>query len=371
MQIIAVTGTNGKTSTCYFLEQFCLNNNITCGRYDSTGAYTNGKKLNIPDCYYGVEGRNELICLISDGGCLNILIWETFSSGLASGYYDEWEVDIAVLTNLSKDHIELHGSYTAYCKSKFKLFNSYLTNRGTAIINDQEETMSLFDELEKSEKITKRYDSSISLFDSIREVSFSKTIFEISEKPLVLNGPRLFNEHNLALALLAFRATGYTLGNEKEFIRIPEGRLNLIEYNDRLIIIDYAHNTAAVKMVLNTLKSKNSGRIIVVTGAGGERDKQKRDVLGILLNTYADIAIVTDDNPRNEDPAAIRKAILNKCPNAHEIPNRSLAIQKALSLSHKKDIILLLGRGHETDQQYKNEIISGTDKELILNTINL
>jgi UDP-N-acetylmuramoyl-L-alanyl-D-glutamate--2,6-diaminopimelate ligase len=366
MITILVTGTNGKTSVCYFLEQLCLKNGISCSRYSSTGSYYNGTYIDLPDAFYGKEGIADLRDCITNNNAVDVLIWETFSSGLAEGIYDDWQADLAILTNISQDHIALHGSLEHYKSAKYKLFRKCLKKEGIALIANSKATAPIVQWLREKQYHLEHIDYNAPFFDSISEdVIKAKTLFTLKKTSFLVDGFALFNIENLRTALTAFLKLKYTLHKDSYHLKLPPGRLNTIVKNGVIIVVDYAHNEDAFLKITEYAKTVVKGKLIVVFGCGGDRDNAKRRKFGEIAQRLANHIIITDDNSRQENPESIRAEIQKHCPKALNIADRYKAISKAIALSQTGDMVLVLGRGHEQYQNKGELLHTGTDTQII------
>lgn len=369
MVSIMVTGTNGKTSVCYFLEQLCLQNNITCSRYSTTGCFINGVDQCLPDAFYGKEGVKDLKEILSEYNSQEVLIWETFSSTLASGIYSSWKTDLAVLTNISKDHLQLHGSEEKYKHAKYKLFKENLKQNGTAILPSKN-TQELILWLKENEYHTHILNSKDPFFTSVKPYP-THTLYYLNDIVFKIDGPPIFTTDNLKYAIQAFLNAGKAFQKSRYTLKLPKGRLTNIRLKEYPhILIDYAHNEDAFKKLLSYISAHIKDRLILVFGCGGNRDTDKREAFGKLAKKYADEIIVTDDNPRNEIPAAIRQDIIQYCPKAYNISNRKEAIKTAIEIANPTDHVLILGRGHESSQDYGYPKETGTDEYIVNQIIN-
>ena len=362
MKMIGVTGTNGKTSTTFIIENM-LRNSFSCGVIGTLNYKYAGKTIPAQNTTPLNWKWYSLLDNMEKSG-VNAVISEVSSHALAENRIEKTLFDVAIFTNLTRDHLDFHKTFENYYQAKKKLFTDHLKSGGTAVINiDDEAGKRLSEELQNVKQIRiSEKDNSAELFmktdkisDDGSEVVF--TVNGISKKvkiPLVGN----FNIYNAAGA---FAAVSVLIGVEKTFERIENnvsvpGRLEKV--GKHAVYIDYAHTPDAMENVLVTLR--NLGiyeKITIVFGAGGDRDKGKRPLMGETACRFADRIIVTDDNPRTEEPAEIIRDILAGCQEKADVTvinDRAEAIRKAIEMMGKKDVVLIAGKGAEDYQITKS-----------------
>ena len=356
---IGITGTNGKTSTVWFASQICYLNNILVKSYGTLGYHINSIKkeesiLTTPDyeVLYQRSFKNK------KKNSYNF-IFEVSSHALKQKRLNDFPIDIAAITNISHDHLDYHKNFIDYKKSKFKLINYYLKDNGIAIINDNLiGVKSLKIKLKKNKTIISygKIDSNVSIINKK-----DKTQVKIFNKKYLINflDYSEIEFENVACAICCCLSLGIS---EKKIINVlhrmqkPKGRLEEIYYpkNNSKIYIDYAHTPEALKKILIAKTYKNI-KPNILFGCGGNRDKSKRPKMGKIANKHANNIFITDDNPRDEDSAKIRKDILKNCNRAIEIADRKKAIESAIKLLKKNEILIIAGKGHENQQIIKNK----------------
>ena len=362
MKMIGVTGTNGKTSTTFILENM-LQDDMSCGVIGTLNYKYAGKLIPAQNTTPLNWKWYSLLDDMQKSG-VDAVISEVSSHALAENRIEKTMFDAAIFTNLTRDHLDFHKTFENYYQAKKKLFSEHLKKGGTAIINiDDEAGKRLSEELSGIRQIRiSEKDKSAELFMKINEISDSGsevvfTLGGVSQKvkiPLVGN----FNIYNTAGA---FAAASLIIGVEKAFERIENnvsvpGRLEKV--GKHAVYIDYAHTPDAMENVLVTLR--NLGiyeKIIIVFGAGGDRDSGKRPIMGETACRLADKIIVTDDNPRTEDPEKIISDILAGCPENADVTvinDRAEAIRKAVEIKGKNDVVLIAGKGAENYQITKS-----------------
>ena len=353
--IIAVTGTNGKTSVADFFYQILHLNNIpvasigTLGiRYRENFIKTN---LTSPDVITLHKNLHEL-----KKNKINNVIIEASSHGLDQKRLDNLNFKAGIFTNFSQDHLDYHKTMKAYLRAKLILFKKLLSKKSYVIADKFIKEYSILEKISKNRKL--------------RLLDTSKTFNDIKDLSIPLCGS--FQRKNLSMAILAARLCNlnYTqIISSLKKIKNVDGRLDLIKKfpNNIRVFIDYAHTPDALKEVLKSIKNTFNNNISLVFGCGGERDFKKRSLMAKIAKSFCERIYVTDDNPRKENPKKIREEIINhlKGSNYFNIGNRSQAIKEAISKAEPNETILIAGKGHENYQDYGNKIIKISDRKII------
>ena len=365
LPLFGVTGTNGKTTTVYLIEHLLRAGGRSCGLI-STVETRDGKVTSPADCTTPESGTLFPLLARMLRNRMAAAAMELSSHALDQGRAEGAEFRMAIFTNLSGDHLDYHHDMECYYQAKKRLFTELLAANGTAVINvDDASGQRLADELADGKTKVVTFggpDSGAKWRISQEELLAGGTKFRLEGRreafDVASNLIGEHNIHNLAGAILAVRAFGLkpeeinrALGKE---IRVP-GRLERLNSKRGFpIYVDYAHSDDALSRVLETLKKIAAGRLIVVFGAGGNRDRTKRPRMGRAAAELADRIILTSDNPRNEDPAAIAAEIAAGIPQGtpYEVElDRYQAIRHAVETAEKDDVILIAGKGHETYQE--------------------
>jgi len=376
--IIAVTGTNGKSSVADFYHQILIAQKIPVASLGTLGIKINNKITRTNLTTLDIISLHRELTKIKTLGIDNVIL-EASSHGLEQGRLDGLNFKTAIFTNFSQDHLDYHKNMKAYLNAKLILF-SKLSGKKQNVITDNE-----IPEFLRLQRIVKKNNlnfltigkknSSIK-FRSVKAIdNFQNVIFKHDKKNYIIKIPLigLFQIKNLFMSILAVNLSGLKIKNILHNVRnIKEvnGRLQLIKTtpNQTKIFIDYAHTPAALDTTLKTLKNHYGIKPDIVFGCGGERDKQKRSKMANICQKNAGKIYVTDDNPRNENPTLIRKMIMSgfrKKLSINEIPKRAKAIEAAIVSAKSNSIILIAGKGHETTQTYDNKIINISDKDII------
>ena len=347
--IAAVTGTNGKTSVVHFTQQLWQALGYKAA---SIGTLSGGMTTADP-----VTLHNKLKDLKGEG--VTHLAMEASSHGLHQYRLDGVSVSAAGFTNLSRDHLDYHKDMDEYLAAKARLFTEVLQDGGISIINaDIPETQKLIEQIE-GEVWTYGYKG-----EQLKLISVSPTPHGQSCELLAsnksyrieLNLVGEFQLMNVLCALGLMLAQG-DVDQDKavqalETIEGAKGRLQVIKGHPAgaAVYVDYAHTPDALGHVLNALRPHTENKLICLFGCGGDRDKGKRPQMGEIASNLADEVVVTDDNPRSENPSTIRSEILVAAPNASEIGDRREAIQKTIQSLTQGDVLVIAGKGHEQGQ---------------------
>jgi UDP-N-acetylmuramoyl-L-alanyl-D-glutamate--2,6-diaminopimelate ligase len=362
--IVAVTGTSGKTSTVFFFQQLCSllsHKSVALGTLGLIGkditSKDNGPKLTTP----AAASLHKILNDLHEIHVTHLAI-EASSHALEQSRLDKVRLAAAAFLNLSQDHLDYHHSMEEYFQSKTLLFSKVLQPCKLAILNKD------IPEFPKLEKICNSRKQKILSFGRGKEATLQYNIlkhtdtrqkieFSYSGKKHISEIGILgeFQVENLACALMLCVACNIDIEQLMKVVPILKaapGRLERVPspFNDRNVFIDYAHKPEALLKVLKQVRQLTKGKLIVIFGCGGDRDRQKRGIMGKIANDYADLTIITDDNPRSEKPQLIRQAIIRECKNAKEIANRRDAIEYGINMLDINDSLVVAGKGHETYQ---------------------
>ncbi len=360
---VAITGTNGKTSTTWYLSQICKKNKISSKLIGTLGYYVNLKKIN--DSTLTTPSNLDLYQFAYSSKKSNYyFISEASSHGLHQQRFKNINIDIAAITNISHDHLDYHQNFRSYVNSKFLLFTKNLNSKGVAVINTRLKNFKTLENKLKKRKIKIiSYGTGDVYF--FKENHLNLFIFGKKFKLEKFNLENNIQKENLECAIacaLAMKISIKKIIESLPRLKSAPGRFESINYSKKnsKIIIDYAHTPDALENILKNFSS-NKFKPSLVFGCGGERDKLKRRKMAIVANKYANKVYITDDNPRNENPKNIRKTLKKYCPNGVEIANRKKAIHEAISKLDINDILIIAGKGHEKYQLIKNKKIDFND----------
>jgi UDP-N-acetylmuramoyl-L-alanyl-D-glutamate--2,6-diaminopimelate ligase len=371
--MVAVTGTNGKTSVATFTRQIWAalgHEAINIGTTGVEGAWTAPSSHTTPDPIT----LHRMLAQAAAAGVTHAAM-EASSHGLDQRRLEGVRLAAAGFTNLTQDHLDYHHTMEAYLAAKAGLFTRLLPEDGVAVVNLSGAHGSDIAELALNRglrvlTVGKGQGADLQIAATRPDATGQEVRFLWQGQALQtrLNLIGAFQAENVALAAgLAIAA-----GDDPDAVlaTLPgltgvRGRMQLAatRRNGASVFVDYAHTPDALSTALRALRPHVMGRLIVAFGAGGDRDTTKRPLMGQAARENADVLFVTDDNPRSEDPAAVRAAILAACPEANEVGDRAEAILRAVDALQPGDALLIAGKGHETGQVIKGDIFPFDDVE--------
>ena len=357
---VAITGTNGKTSSVEMTRQLWRMAGHHAASIGTLGVSTADESvttgLTTPDIVTFVAN---VAGLAREG--VTHLAFEASSHGLTQYRTEGLDVRAAAFTNLSRDHLDYHGDMAAYLTAKMRLFSEVLSPDGTAVVWADDPAAARVVDLarERGNALVTvgTHGETLRLIERVPSLLGQKLTIEAGGRDHSVNLP-LIGAYQAANALTAAGLVIATGGdvpmtiNNLSRLQPVRGRLEraVITTSGAPVYVDYAHTPDALEAATAALKPHVGGRLILVFGAGGDRDAGKREEMGRIAAAVADLTIVTDDNPRTEDPDEIRSAIIKGAPDAVEIADRRSAIAKALQVAMREDIVLIAGKGHEQGQ---------------------
>jgi len=373
--LVAVTGTSGKTSTVDFVRQIFVSAGKASASIGTLGVITGLRRergqLTTPD----VVGLHAELARLALDGVTHVGL-EASSHGLDQHRLDGLRIEAAAFTNLGRDHMDYHPTVAAYLDAKLKLFAEVLPADGTAVIamDGARAADVLSTAVARGQRLIRvgaggeelrltalaaeglRQRLSVEAFGRARDIVLPLAGTFQATNALVAAGLAMAAGIDVEAALDALAG-----------LRGPAGRLELVARRDdgAMIFVDYAHKPEALMSALAALRPMARSHLIAVIGAGGDRDPGKRPLLGKAASEGADAVIVTDDNPRSEDPAVIRKAVLAGAPEAIEIADRAEAIARAVAMLGPGDVLCVAGKGHETGQIVGERVLPFSDHEAV------
>jgi UDP-N-acetylmuramoyl-L-alanyl-D-glutamate--2,6-diaminopimelate ligase len=358
--VAAVTGTSGKTSVAWFTRQLWTRLGHRAASLGTLGLDAPGGRSDVGLTTPDPVRLHELLAALEGDG-VDRLVLEASSHGLDQHRLDGVDFVAAAFTNLSRDHFDYHGTPAAYLAAKRRLFSELLSPRGTAVLNaDQPEFEDLAQTCRERGIAVLDYGARaerLRLVDQQPTADGQRLVMSVdgTEHRIETRLVGDFQTSNCLAALGLVIATGGDVAAATAALarlKGAPGRLQRIgtHRSGAPVFVDYAHKPEALAHVLAALRRHAAGRLVVVFGCGGDRDPGKRPIMGRIAAERADRVIVTDDNPRSEDPAAIRRAILAACPGAIEMPDRKEAIRTAVEGLETGDVLVVAGKGHETGQ---------------------
>ncbi|MES2570279.1 MAG: UDP-N-acetylmuramoyl-L-alanyl-D-glutamate--2,6-diaminopimelate ligase [Verrucomicrobiota bacterium] len=375
LKIAGVTGTNGKTTTAFLIKHICDHMLLRCGLL-GTVRYEIGERI-LPAARTTPESLDlqDLLWQMRSAGC-KAAAMEVSSHAISQGRIRGVEFDAAIFTNLTQDHLDYHGTMDAYFEAKAALFTGLAAQskkKGRAIVNsDDRFGAQLINRLRGEVPLTT---FGVGVHADFR-ASNVRTDFHGSSYQLDAGGRSylvrlpligMFNVYNSLAAIAGANAIGADIRSAVLALAnasaVP-GRLQAVPAQRQFrVFVDYAHTDDALLNVIKTCRELQPKRVIVVFGCGGNRDKTKRPRMGAVVDEYADFGIVTSDNPRKEDPAAIIEDIKPgmKRGRYEVVLDRREAIFRAIALAQPRDIILIAGKGHENTQEFADHTVPFDD----------
>ncbi|MEJ2861843.1 UDP-N-acetylmuramoyl-L-alanyl-D-glutamate--2,6-diaminopimelate ligase [Actinomycetospora flava] len=371
LDVLGVTGTSGKTTTVYLLEAALAAAGATTGLIGTVETRLGGERL--PSAFTTPEAPDlqALLARMADDGATHVAM-EVSSHALALGRVAGTGFAVGAFTNLSAEHLDFHADMEDYFAAKARLFDG--RSRAEVVCVDSPWGRRLVREGPGKATVTVgapdadwRAEDVVALPDGTQRFTVHGPDGLVL--PVAVRLPGAFNVTNALLALACGAATGYdpaVLAGGLAQVRVP-GRMQRVEAGQPfLAVVDYAHKPAAVEALLETLRAGTDGRLLTVLGCGGDRDRAKRPVMGRLGAQLSDHLWITDDNPRSEDPAAIRAEVLAGARDVDgalvdEIGDRRAAIAAAVADARPGDVVVVAGKGHETGQQVGDEKLPFSD----------
>lgn len=372
LKLIGITGTNGKTTSSFMLKGILEAAGYKVGLVGTIANYIGNKRIDThrttPEALELHELFHEMV-----GEKVDYCIMEVSSHSLVLSRVYGLEFEEGIFTNLTQDHLDFHKTFENYYNAKLMLFknskNSIINiedNYGKRLYNDVNNKKTTYGTFESCDVRAEE------IHMNSRGISFN-LCYKQSKSPVVLGMPGAFNLSNALCSATACLIEGIDIEmvakGLNSILGVP-GRCEMAskKYNlDYDIILDYAHSPDSLKQILETVKEFTKGRIICVFGCGGDRDTTKRAEMGYIGTELSDIAIITSDNPRSEDPDRIIQDIVLGVKNNNYIieENRKEAIKKAIALARSQDTVLIAGKGHEDYQELKTGRIHFDEREII------
>ncbi len=399
MRLYGITGTNGKTTTAYLLEAALRGLGISTGLIGTVETRIGDTRLPSVRTTPEATDLHAIFALMAQAGTGSVVM-EVSSHALSQHRVDGAVFDVALFTNLSQDHLDFHATMEEYFAAKARLFTPEYSRRAVVCIDDP-----------WGQRLSGEATVPVTTVTSSRTRAADWTIRTGAWPHFTLGGaagelelrchlPGEFNVLNTAMAAVALIVSGYSLDEVRTAmseVPVVPGRMErvtrpadpgaprdsaaAVAVEDPVCIVDYAHTPDAVEAALMALRLSTPGRLVVVLGAGGDRDRGKRRAMGAAAARHADDVIVTDDNPRSEDPAAIREAVLAGArqvvgtggvgPTVHGVRDgRAAAIREAIELARssehpERNTVLVLGKGHETGQEIAGTVHPFDDRDAV------
>ncbi len=376
LKMIGITGTDGKTSTTTIIQT--LIGSDICGYIGTNGRSCAGFKGDnpntTPDAPYLYSYLDEFVKY----NC-HYAAMEASSEAFFRGRLQAIEFDVSGYTNVTSEHLNIHGSFENYLDSKLNLVRQTKKD-GFCILNHDDKYFNSFKDACNGHVLTygKGEDNDLQIIDFTIYPNHTEINFKYKERKFFVDSPLMgdFNVYNLACGLLCTLALGFSLDKILENVKNikVDGRLELLKTDTPYyVMVDYAHTPNGIANLLNFVHTLNINRSIVVIGQAGERDPFKRPKVGNIVVENASYAIFTYEDPRSEDPVKICEDIISELKATHTnyeiVLDRRKAIQKAIDIAKDNDMVLILGKGNETYEKLKNETIYFNDIEEAYNAV--
>ncbi len=379
--IAAVTGTNGKTSVAWFARQLLNASGIAAGSAGTLGMLGTSAT---GDEMHRVEGslttpdpsdlHRDLKAMAESG--VEHLVLEASSHGLDQRRLDGVRVQACAFTNLSRDHLDYHGTEDAYLTAKLRLFDTLVMDGGVAVVNTDARYAEAFTSAAQRRglqvlTVGSSYQADYNLLGQQAVPAGLEITVKISGEEFSATVPLIggFQAENALVALGLAVALGAEL--DRAFaglstLKSAPGRMELCGHKGTAgVYVDYAHTPDAIETALQAIRPHTQGRVHAIYGCGGDRDPGKRPEMGRAAAENADIVYLTDDNPRGEDPALIRKAAMAGSPDAIEIGDRMSAIREAIANLQDGDVLVVTGKGHEQGQTVGDHVLPFDDRDAV------
>lgn len=369
LMVVGITGTNGKTTTAYMIKHLLDKVGVPCGLIGTVehivGTHHYSASHTTPNAALIQKFLREMV---KEGS--RAAVMEVSSHALQQGRADKTSFDVGIFTNLSQEHLDYHKTWDAYRGAKAKLFQM-LDKNALAVLNADCTASNQMAQVTEANIATFGIEADANYIASDIELSLGGTYCTISEaggEQARFSIPYIgtFNVYNLLAACAVGRHCDISLKQMAdcfEALKTVPGRMEPVANEHGVhVFVDFAHTPDGLESVLKTLKPLVTGKLIVVFGCGGDRDQEKRPMMGRVAGEYADSVIVTSDNPRSEDPYSICEAIVSgmEVPALIEVDRRK-SIEAALEMAQPGDIVLIAGKGHEKDQQFQNTRVAFSD----------
>ncbi|HVD77797.1 MAG TPA: UDP-N-acetylmuramoyl-L-alanyl-D-glutamate--2,6-diaminopimelate ligase [Vicinamibacteria bacterium] len=377
LRLIGVTGTNGKTTTTYLIDAALRAAGHTVGLLGTVHYRVGGRLVEASRTTPESSDLQALFRQMVDEGCTDAVM-EVSSHSLELKRVHGCAFQVAVFTNLTRDHLDFHGDMESYFAAKRRLFDTYLREDGHAVINADDDRAPALTAAARGKVWTYGLEAKADVSASGVALSLKGTRFRTRtprgefdvETPLIGR----FNVENFLAGLTAALALdidpAVALRGLLTMTGVP-GRLERVNAGqDFAVIVDYAHTDDALKNLLETVRELKPRRLITVFGCGGDRDRTKRPLMGAVASRLSDVVVVTSDNPRSEPPEAILDEIQRGMPNGtrrgerYAIVDRREAIGRALEMAGPGDAVVIAGKGHETYQVLRDRTVPFDDRQV-------
>lgn len=371
MNLIGITGTNGKTTTAYLIYEAFNKLGIKCGYIGTIGFYLKEKVMSLPNTSVDICDTYDLIMRAYDQG-YRTLVMEVSSHALANHRLEGIDYQMTLFTNLTEDHLDFHKTMENYAKAKQQLFKQ-LRPHGCAIVNGDDDYKDYFI-LDQNRNLRYGFSKGCDYQIVKYQMNNVQTVFTYchlgQENMVCIKMLGKYNIYNALLAIVVLKENGITDEQISEVFKTlscPPGRMDTVVFGTNSIIVDYAHTPDALQKIIETVRPITKGHLYTVFGCTGDRERKKRPIMSKIATTLSDYVIMTSDDPHNEDMSQIISDMTQglEQKNYEVIVDRGDAIEKGISLLEENDTLLVLGKGHEEVIIVGNRRIPFNDKEFI------
>ena len=380
MTLIGLTGTNGKTSTCYFISEALNALGRKCAYIGTIGFYMGEKVCSLPNTSVDLCHLYELLLTAHENGYDTVAL-EASSQGLDMGRFNTISFDVAAFTNLTEDHLDYHKTFEAYALCKQMLFKK-LKDGGTTILNTDDPYYSYFlpgeNGLKSGRLITfGTGECDFRILDvDVQDVTTLKFSAYGREYTVETDMIGMHNMYNLVTCIACLYAIGISMDeilNVIPQVHLPAGRMERYRYGSNTVFVDFAHTPDAFEKIYEAVAPLKNGRIYTIFGCTGSREREKRPVMTRLALENSDYVIISSDDLHFENPDSITADMLEgneKFINYEVNYDRPTAIRKAMSMMKDKDILFLLGLGHQDSIDINGKAVHHSDREVVLQVIS-
>ena len=372
LHIIGVTGTNGKTTSCYLIYQMLLSLGIDAAYIGTIGFYHKDEFIELNNTTPDILIVYRLLTEAYEKGC-KYVVMEVSSQALSYDRLFGINYDVIGFTNLTEDHLDYHKTMENYLNAKLMILD-HLKENAIILVNKDDENHTYFKK-DGHKVLSFGYNADYEILNYEIDPAETKLRFKYDNKEydVVIPLTNMFNIYNYLTMLSIVNNCGFSIEDiikHTSELKAPKGRCEVYKVKEGFAVIDYAHTPDAEEKVIKAYNELKKNRTITIIGCGGDRDPKKRPIMGNIATTLSDYTIFTNDNPRTEDPNKIMDDILSgvKTKDNYEvILDRKEAIHHAIDIMQKDDILLILGKGHENYQIIGKEKQHLDDAEEVLN----
>ena len=368
LKIIGVTGTNGKTTSCYLMYQMLQKLGKKAAYLGTLGFYLNDEITETDNTTPDILTLYKLLLKATESN-IEYLVMEVSSHSLSYERIKGLTFVAGAFTNLTEDHLDYHKTMEAYLNEKLKILN-YLKNDAPMLLNSDDASSKKFETYKNYKTYGTNGTYKIKNYDIYPDHTNISIEYNNKSFNVTTNLTSKFNIYNYLTCLSTLHELGFSIESILDItknIYPPKGRCETFKLNKGYAVVDYAHTPDAVEKVISAYNELKKGKVIIIVGCGGDRDPIKRPIMGNIATSLSDYVIFTNDNPRTEDPKSIMDMIVkdNKNNNYEVIYDRKEAIHKGIDLLNENDILLVLGKGHEDYQIIGHTKIHLDDSEII------